>query len=67
MYFFIHLELELPTQLPASNDERYIDRKGIPTDRPGGIPFLSMYVFIHLELELLTQIPASNDETLIYL
>ena len=37
-----HLKLELLMQLPASNDEKYIDRKGIPPGRAGGRPFLSM-------------------------
>ena len=62
--FFFHLKLELLTQFPASNDEKYIGKKGIfPGLGQGKYPS-HLCIFHHLKLELPAQFPASNDEKL---
>ena len=44
--------------IPASNDEKYIDSKGIPT-APGEYPDY-LCIFYHLKLGIVLAIPASN-------
>ena len=60
--FFIHLKPELVTQFPALNDDKYIDRKGIPPCPGSGEYNSYLCIFHHLKLELLTQFPSLNDE-----
>ena len=49
-------------QFAASDDEQYIDRKGIPPV-PGQGEYPSYLCIVsHLKLELLIQFTASNDE-----
>ena len=47
MTTFHSWKLEIASVIPALNDEKNIDRKGIPPGLPGGIPFLSMYAASH--------------------
>ena len=58
---FRHFKVELLTQIPTWNDEKYIDSKGIPP-APGQGEYPSyLCSFRYFKVELLTQIPAWNN------
>ena len=59
--FFRHLKLDIGLPIPASNDENYIDRKGIPPGPDQGEYPSYLCSYHHLKLDIALAIPASND------